>query len=265
MNRWVHPVAAAGFSVAAEVYERARPSYPPASVAWIAERTALGTGRTVLDLGAGTGKLTRLLVPTGARVVAVEPLAEMRAKLAEVLPGVEALEGTAEDLPLPDGAVDVITCAQAFHWFNLDLALPELHRVLADDGLLVLVWNMRDLVDPLQGAIEELLSPYRRAVSAQFDEAWRPQLEASQLFGAVERRSFVFEQLVTGDDVVGRVASTSFVAAMPRADRDLLLAQVRGLVGDRDRPFVFPYRTEVFAIPRMSDRGRSAGGTPNNG
>ena len=162
----MHPVAAAGFASAADVYERARPSYPAAAVAWIAERAALGPGRTVLDLGAGTGKLTRLLVPTGARVIAVEPLAEMRAKLEEVVPGVVVLEGTAEDLPLGDGSIDVVTCAQAFHWFDLDLALPELHRVLAADGLLVLVWNTRDLDDPLQGAIEELLGPYRSVVSA---------------------------------------------------------------------------------------------------
>jgi SAM-dependent methyltransferase len=255
----VHPVAAAGFSAAAEVYERARPSYPPAAVAWISERAALAPGRTVLDLGAGTGKLTRLLVPTGARVIAVEPVAEMRAKLREVMPGVEALEGTAEDLPLPDGAVDVVTCAQAFHWFNLELAVPELYRVLADDGLLVLVWNTRDLGDPLHGAIEALLSPARGAVSVQFDEGWLPPLEAADGFGAVERRTFMFEQLVTREDIVDRVASTSFVAAMPQDERDALLAQVRGLVADRDGPFSFPYLTEVFAIPRLSDRGRSVG------
>jgi SAM-dependent methyltransferase len=265
MGRWVHPVAAAGFSSAADVYERARPSYPPTAVEWIAKRAALGPGRTVLDLGAGTGKLTRLLVPTGARVIAVEPLAEMRAKLEEVLPGVVALEGTAEDLPLGDGAVDVIACAQAFHWFNLALALPELHRVLADDGLLVLVWNTRDLDDSLQGAIEALLGPHRGAVSAQFDDGWRALVESSRLFGPVERRSFVFEQLVTVEDVVGRAASTSFVAAMPDAEREVLLEQVRGLAAGRDEPFSFPYRTEVFAIPRSSDRVQIEGGTPNEG
>jgi SAM-dependent methyltransferase len=254
MARWVHPVAAAGFASAADVYERARPSYPPAAVAWIADRAVLGPGRTVLDVGAGTGKLTRLLVPTGARVIAVEPLTEMRAKLEEVLPGVVALEGTAEDLPLGDGAVDVVTCAQAFHWFNLDLALPELHRVLAQDGLFVLVWNMRDLGDSLQSGIEALLGPHRGAVSAQFDDGWRTIVESSRLFGPIERRSFVFEQLVTVDDVVGRVESTSFVAAMPEVEREVLLEQVRALAAGREEPFSFPYRTEVFAIPRSSDR-----------
>jgi SAM-dependent methyltransferase len=250
----VHPVAAAGFASAADVYERARPSYPPAAVEWIAQRASLGPGRTVLDVGAGTGKLTRLLVPTGARVIAVEPLAEMRAKLEEVVPGVVALEGTAEDLPLGDGSVDVVTSAQAFHWFNLELALPELRRVLAVDGLLVLVWNTRDLGDPLQGAIEALLGPYRGTVSAQFDDGWRAIVESSRLFGAIERRTFVFDQLVTAADVVGRVESTSFVAAMPEAEREALLEQVRGLTAGREEPFSFPYRTEVFAIPRSSDR-----------
>jgi SAM-dependent methyltransferase len=265
MSRWVHPVAAAGFSSAADVYERARPSYPAQAVAWIAERASLGPGRTVLDLGAGTGKLTRLLVPTGARVIAVEPLAEMRAKLEEVLPGVVALEGTAEDLPLGAGAVDVIACAQAFHWFNLELALPELHRVLADDGLLVLVWNTRDLDDSLQGAIEALLGPHRGSVSPQFDDGWRPAVESSGLFGPVERQSFLYEQLVTVDDVVGRVASTSFIATMPDAEREVILERVRGLAAARDEPFSFPYRTEVFAIPRSSDRAGNEGGTPIEG
>jgi SAM-dependent methyltransferase len=250
----VHPVAAAGFSSAADVYERARPSYPPAAVAWIAERASLGPGRTVVDLGAGTGKLTRLLVPTGARVIAVEPLAEMRAQLEAVLPGIESLDGTAEEIPLPDGSVDVITCAQAFHWFNLELAVPELARVLADDGLLVLVWNTRDLGESLQGAIEALLGPARGAVSVQFDLGWMPPLEAAPGFGPAERRTFEFGQLVTREGVVDRVASTSFVAAMPQAEREVLLDQVRRLVAGREEPFSFPYQTEVFAIPRTSDR-----------
>jgi SAM-dependent methyltransferase len=122
----VHPVAAAAFARAADVYERARPSYPQEAVDWVAERTGLGPGRTVVDVGAGTGKLTRLLVETGARVIAVETVAEMRAKVTVI----EALDGTAEQIPLPDAAADLITVAQAFHWFDLDRALPEMHRVL---------------------------------------------------------------------------------------------------------------------------------------
>ena len=269
----MHPVAAAGFSssagganssaygdggamflgfMVATLGLKLRMTDVPDSTSWmIPVLLLLGPGRTVLDLGAGTGKLTRLLVPTGARVIAVEPLAEMRAKLKEVLPGVEAVDGTAEELPLPDGSVDVITCAQAFHWFDLESALPELHRVLAVDGLLVLVWNKRDVGDPLHRAIEGLLGPHRDAISGQFLEGWRARVEASPLFGPVERRLFQFDQLVTRDDVVGRVASTSFVAAMPRAGRESVLVQVRALVADREEPFAFPYQTEIFVIPSI--------------
>jgi ubiquinone/menaquinone biosynthesis C-methylase UbiE len=219
-------------------------------VAWFAERAAIGPGRTVLDLGAGTGKLTRLLVPLGARVIAVEPLAEMRAKLEEILPGVVALEGTAEDLPLADNSVDVVTCAQAFHWFEPARALPELHRVLAKGGTLVLVWNTRELEDELQGAIEALIAPFRDAVSSQVDADWQPPLEASRLFRSIERRTFRFEQQVTSEDVVDRVASTSFVAVLPPDDRAALLERVRKLVAGRSGPIEFPYRTDVYVVPR---------------
>ena len=126
----MHPVAAAGFASAADVYDRARPSYPEEAVAWMAQRCELGEGKTVVDVGAGTGKLTRLLPTTRAHVIAVEPVAEMRAKLT----GVQALDGTAEEIPLPDGSADVITVAQAFHWFDHERALPELHRVLKPGG-----------------------------------------------------------------------------------------------------------------------------------
>src|SRR5579885_2647743 len=168
----VHPVAAAGFGAAADVYERARPSYPQAAVDWLVARAGLGPGRTVVDVGAGTGKLTRLLVPTGARVVAVEPLPEMRA----LIEGAEVLEGTAEELPLDDASADVITVAQAFHWFDHDRALPELHRVLRPVGVLALFWNMRDLDHPLQRGVEDLLTPVRDGLVPQREGRWREPL-----------------------------------------------------------------------------------------
>src|SRR5205807_4612798 len=108
-----------GFDRAAEIYERARPEYPPQAVTWLAERLDLRAGRTVVDLGAGTGKLTRALVATGARIVAVEPLAEMRRVLEGAVPEAEALAGTAEAMPLPDAFADAVTVAAAFHWFDV--------------------------------------------------------------------------------------------------------------------------------------------------
>ena len=257
----VHPAAAAGFASAADVYERARPSYPADAIAWLVARTAIGRGSTVLDVGAGTGKLTRLLVPTGARVIAVEPIAEMRA----FIEGAEAVDGTAEELPFPDGAADLVTVAQAFHWFDLDRALPELHRVLRPGGQLALVWNMRDLNDPLQRAVEELLAPLRDEVPGQQLGSWRGPLERTPFFGAGGSREFRYEQRLTVDDLCDRVASTSFVASMRPVEREELLVRVRALAHGLEEPFAFPYKTEVHIVPRSSDRGPEAGGTSIKG
>lgn len=247
----IDPVAAAGFGSAADVYERARPSYPQPAVDWFVERTGLGPGATVVDVGAGTGKLTRLLVPSGARVVAVEPIPEMRAKIT----GVEVLDGTAEELPLEDGAADAVTVAQALHWFDLDRALPELHRVLKPGGCLALFWNMRDLADPIQRGVEDLLAPLRPYVIGQHEGTWREPLAASPLFGEPEVASFGISQQFTTDDLCDRVRSTSFVAAMSPVERDELLVRIRALTHGLAEPFVFPYLTEVHLIPRSSDRG----------
>jgi len=253
----VDPVAAAGFGAAADVYERARPSYPQDAVDWLVAQTGLGEGRTVVDLGAGTGKLTRLLLPTGARVVAVEPIAEMRAHIEDA----EVIDGTAESMPFAAGSVDVVAVAQAFHWFDHDRALPEIHRVLREGGSLVLVWNMRDFDDPLQRGIEDLLEPIRDGVPGQAVGAWREPLERSELFGPAVVGRFAYEQEFTSDDLCDRVASTSFVAAMNAVDREELLVRVRALAAGLEEPFPFRYRSEVYVIPRTSDGGPGEGGT----
>lgn len=245
----IHPSAAVGFASGAEVYERPRPSYPQDSIDWLVAQTGLGAGNTVVDLGAGTGKLTRLLLPTGARVIAVEPIAEMRVHIQ----GAEVLDGTAEAIPLPDESADVVTVAQALHWFDQDRALPEIHRVLRRDGYLVLFWNMRDLDDPIQRGVEDLLGPMRNDVPGQILGAWREPLARSALFGSETVGEFRIEQQFTTDDLCDRVASTSFVAALPPVDREVLLVRVRALTHGVPEPFAFPYKTEVHVIPRSSD------------
>jgi SAM-dependent methyltransferase len=257
----IHPSAAVGFASAADVYERARPSYPQDAIDWLAAQTGLGPGRTVVDLGAGTGKLTRLLLPTGARVVAVEPIPEMRAHIDDA----EVLDGTAEAIPLPDASADVVTVAQAFHWFDHERALPEIHRVLRSKGSLVIVWNMRDLDDPVQRGVEDLLGPMRREVPGQILGAWREPLARSTLFEPATLGAFTYEQQFTTDDLCDRVASTSFVAALPPVDREELLVRVRALTHGIAEPFPFPYKTEVHVIPRSSDRDEIQRGTSIQG
>jgi ubiquinone/menaquinone biosynthesis C-methylase UbiE len=140
------------------VYERARPEYPAEAIAWITRELDLREGRTVADLGAGTGKLTRALIATGARVIAVEPGDAMLAELHRVLPGVAALRGAAEAIPLADESVDAITAGSAFHWFRHEEALPELHRVLRPGGALGVLWNSRDHERPLQQRVVDRIA-----------------------------------------------------------------------------------------------------------
>jgi SAM-dependent methyltransferase len=255
----VHPVAAAGFSAAADVYERARPSYPAEAIDWLVRRVDLREGRTIVDVGAGTGKLTRLLVATGAHVVAVEPLPAMLERLVEAAPGAEPILGTAELLPLPDASADVITVAQAMHWFDQSRALPEFRRVLRPGGRVALVWNSRDLDDPLQAGLGRVLEPVRRRVPAQVDDAWREPFERSRLFGPFEVFRIPFAQLFTVEDLCDRVSSTSFVAAMPSEERAELLASVRALVDGVPEPFPFRYVTEIFVASAVDDDASGRG------
>src|SRR5262245_32953213 len=135
----VHDVAARGFGDRAEQYEQARPSYAADAVAWLVEQLGIGPGATVCDLAAGTGKLTRLLVPAGGLLLAVEPVEGMRTVLHRALPAVPAAAAVAEALPFADGALDAVTVAQAFHWFDPAASLTELHRALRAGGRLGLL------------------------------------------------------------------------------------------------------------------------------
>ncbi|MBI2704640.1 MAG: methyltransferase domain-containing protein [Actinobacteria bacterium] len=259
----INPAAAAGFARGAGDYEKARPSYAPEAIALIARTADLGPARRVLDLAAGTGKLTRQLVPTGADLVAVEPVAEMRATLAELCPGVEILDGTAESIPLPDHSVDAVTVAQAFHWFDAPSALREINRVLKPERTLVLMWNVRDERVPWVKAFTELLvarsggrpyTPYH-SIDETAGEAMTgdfvADIGAAGLFGAVSHAEFANPQRTSPEGVVARAASTSFVAALPEARRVALLDEVRELIAThadtagRDE-LVFPHTTWVW-------------------
>lgn len=245
----VHPDAR-GFDGAAEVYERARPTYPAEAVDWLADKLGVAPGRRVLDLAAGTGKLTRDLVARGAEVVAVEPAAGMRAQLEGALPTVRVLDGVAEAIPLPDAAVDAVTVAQAFHWFRIDKALRELHRVLRPRGALGLIWNTRDLSQPLQRAVADLLEPLRRGAPwwRGFDVAGA--LASSVLFGPVEEARFEQRQELDRDGFVGRFLSVSFVASAPPDVRARVEADLRALVAGMPEPIVLPYVTEAYVVAR---------------
>ncbi|MGH2971226.1 MAG: class I SAM-dependent methyltransferase [Gaiellaceae bacterium] len=238
----LHP-ATHGFELAADAYERGRPDYPAAAIDFLVERLDLGAGRTVLDLAAGTGKLTRLLVPSGAEVIAVEPISEMRAKIADA----RVLEGTAEAIPLADDSVDAVTVAQAFHWFRPDDALREIHRVLRPGGGLALVWNVRDERNPVQAAASEIMRPLEKDVPRRHKRDWREVLDDNGgLFTPAELVTFDHEQLVDEDAFVERFTSVSFVAAAPPDVRAEVEAKLRALAREAGAPLRLPYVTELY-------------------
>jgi SAM-dependent methyltransferase len=226
----IHPAAADGFSNNAADYERTRPGYPRPAVAHLAEVLGLRPGATVADVAAGTGKLTQLLVATGARVVAVEPVAAMRSLLVTNCPGAEVLEGTAEHLPLDDATVDAVTVAQAFHWFDGPRAVAEFARVLRPGGGLAVVYNHRDRQSPWLAAVNALVESHRRDTPHHWDGRWQDALEHDRSFAPAGRAEFDNPQLLTPDEFVARMRSLSFVGAMPSADQAALLHSVAELI-----------------------------------
>jgi SAM-dependent methyltransferase len=246
----VHDTARRGFAGAAEAYEEGRPTYPDEALRWLATELRLGPGRTVVDLAAGTGKLTRLLTPTGATVIAVEPVDGMREALMRTAPGAGVRAGTAERTGLPESSADAVTVAQAFHWFDGPAALAEIHRMLKPGGKLTVVYNVRDLNDPVQHAVEDLLAPYRGDTPSHRSGRWRTALNETELFKRAAGRDFPNIQTIDADDLVSRVASTSFIAELPDPERQRVLDGARDIAADQPDRFPFPHTTEIELFDR---------------
>ena len=248
----VHNVAAQGFNDPGD-YEAARPSYPPDAVAWLVEHLRIETGRRVADVAAGTGKLTRLLVPTGADLVAVEPVGGMRNTFRGLLPGIPVVAGTAEALPLRDGCLDAMTVAQAWHWFDHDRATAEAARVLRPGGRLGLVWNARDRSEPWVDEVWSIMDRVEKHAPWRDHENWRDSAsrEMPGLAGGLRAAEFRHLQPITPDGVVQRVASVSHVAVLPEAEREVVLDEVRHLLATHPavqgrESLEIPYRVDCF-------------------
>jgi ubiquinone/menaquinone biosynthesis C-methylase UbiE len=238
---------ATSFDAVVDRYERGRFDYPGELVDALRERLDLRPGRRVLDLAAGTGKLTRQLVATGAEVVAVEPGEAMLAHLRETLPEAEAHLGRAEAIPLPDAAVDAVTVGSAFHWFRTRDALREIHRVLRRDGLLALVWNPIERDDAIAASLAPLLDRlWGKARPRAAYRDWRPVLTRSRLFAEPEEIRFAYVETVDADRLVDRILSVSAVAAAPPAAQAEIEQEVRRLVAERGGSV--EVRTKPFAV-----------------
>jgi ubiquinone/menaquinone biosynthesis C-methylase UbiE len=248
----IHDTAAAGLSAGSGAYARGRPSYPADAIEFLASELGLGPGTKVLDLAAGTGKFTALLVPTGAEVVAVEPVKEMGDELGRAISGVEVLEGTAEAIPLPDASVDAVTVAQAFHWFDADAALVEIARVLEPGGGLAFLWNRRDESVEWVREMSEVLHWHEFGHSDYDQVDWRAVVAKTGLFTEVQHRRFNYRHELDREGLADRVRSISYVAAMDEAQREQRVQDVLRLVDDKPDRFPLPYNTLVFWCSKPS-------------
>jgi SAM-dependent methyltransferase len=243
----VDPRATTGFGSAAERYARGRPDYPEDAVAGVLRRLGVGADGTVLDLAAGTGKLTRTLAALVARVIAVEPSEGMLRVLREGLPGVDARAGDAAAIPVDDASVDAVFVAQAFHWFGTPAVCVEIARVLRPGGGFALVWNHEDWDDAgfdWLPAFRRLTQPHRDACGEFPAEQWQQAIADSGLFAPLEHAETGHVQRATGEHVVDLVASWSWIANLPDARRTELLDAIRELIGS-DTRLALPYRTEL--------------------
>ena len=236
------------FGAVADVYERSRPGYPDEAARWLAGDDPCD----VVDLGAGTGKLTRSLVALGHRVTAVEPIPEMLAQLRSAVPGALPLAGSAEAIPVDDESADVVTVAQAFHWFDHPVALAEIARVLRPGGHIALVWNARDdreaWVAEFSGTIVSR-SIFRKGGVAAASES----IDASGLFGPVERAEFANVQMLRRADLQELVRSRSECVILSEEERRPVLERIDELFDAHatDGVLTMPYVTECFRAARL--------------
>lgn len=230
---------ALSFAGVADAYDRARPSYPEAAVRWLVGRQPA----TVVELGAGTGKLTELLVAAGHDVLATDPLPEMLEHLQRRVPAVRTAVAGAEQIPVASRSVDVVVCAQSFHWFDHDRALPEIARVLRPGGRLALVWNHRDNAIPWVRKLERIIGEQDERA-----ENVRPLMETPH-FGWVEQEEFRFWQSLDADLLRDLVRSRSYIALLGEEERAGVLARVRELYDDYGRGpdgMLLPYLTACY-------------------
>lgn len=252
----VHDSAAEGYARSAAIYASGRPDYPPEALDWLRETVGLKAGATGLEVGAGTGKFVPLLRETGARVLALEPVAAMRDILAPDNPDVTVLDGNAEAIPLPDRAVDAVICAQAFHWFASAAAVEEMRRVLKPGGVLGLIWNVRDETVPWVAALSAITDPWEKGTPRFRTGAWRRAFPAPGLEAIGERETRHAHVGRAEEVIVARTMSVSFIAALPDAARDEVERRVRELIAATPElagtaPIAFPYRTRMFAFRRV--------------
>jgi len=260
MTHSLHTAAAQGFTNEAQAYSRGRPDYPQQLNPWLINRVGIAPGTLCVDVGAGTGKFTRQLVATGAKVVAVEPVDAMREQLTASLAAITALSGTAQELPLGDQTVDIITCAQAFHWFASGAALTEFHRVLKPGGRLALIWNVRDEAVDWVHTLTDIITPYEGDAPRFYKGDWQQPFAQDQgkYFTTLEESRFDYVHEGSPEQVImDRFMSVSFIAALAPEANAKVRRQIEELIATHPdlrgkTRLRFPYTTRAFVCTRMN-------------
>lgn len=251
----VHSAAQQGYSSEAEAYARGRPEYPMQIMGWLSSEVGIDGTKHVVDLGAGTGKFTSLLTRLTSHIIAIEPVAAMRAELHKRLSTVVSLAGTAEHIPLDTASVDVVVCAQAFHWFATEHVLAEIHRVLKPGGKLALVWNVRDTSVAWVDEISKIITPYENDAPRYYKGDWRKPFATGKYFGPLQQTIFRHSHVGSPQEVIiDRFLSVSFIAALAESEKMEVKERLQYLIqtcpvlgGDE---IAFPYATEAYVCSK---------------
>lgn len=247
----IHRSAEVGFAKNTDRYESGRPTYPEESINFIYSLINAGPHKRILDLGAGTGKFTKHLIETDAQLVAVEPVADMRKKFTEKVPNIQILEGSAESIPLPSKTIDAVIVAQAFHWFDGQAALEEIHRVLNERGFLILIWNKMDENYLWIRKLSEIISEMHTSEPTYKSGAWQQAFKESKLFSPLSHRNFLNLQEANKQIILDRVGSISYISKLQKSEYLKVMKAAESLI-DSDFPknnkgiIEMPYNTDVF-------------------
>jgi len=252
----VHQSAAVGFSAKADTYVKGRPDYPSEVDEWLRSDLGLGEGKTVLDLGAGTGKFSKMLLTTGATVFALDAVPAMLEQLRRQYPGVQAKLGSAESIPFADASFDAVVCAQSFHWFATPETVAEVRRVLKPGGAWGLIWNVRNENVEWVAALTKIIAPFEGDTPRYRTQKWRSLFPAAGFSPLREQR---FPHGHTGAPeqvIVDRTLSTSFIAALPPDKQEKVASQVRELIAASPdlagkSLVTFPYTTAAFSCRKL--------------
>lgn len=254
----IHEKAAIGFDRASDAYERGRPDYPVEAIDFLVKQFDIKPSSQMVDLAAGTGKFTKYLFPFNNHVIAVEPVERMRHKFSTLYPAMHVLNGSAEYIPVVTESIDVVTVAQAFHWFNGGKALEEIRRVLKPNGKLGLIWNVRDESVSWVRELSQIIDPYEGTTPRYSSMNWKEAFDETPFFKPLQHAVFNYRHLSTVETILDRVNSISFISALPEQDKNYVINEVRRLIENHSATknlsqIPFPYLTHIYYTEKLAN------------